>query len=64
MSRQIAIKYTFESSRIDVSAPFDSNASHALISAALTAKNRTGIGNEEAFGLAPRSNNRLMVDFR
>ena len=55
---------TFELSRIEALAPLDSKASHAFISAALTAKNRTGIGNVEAFGLAPRSSSKLIVAFK
>ena len=56
--------HTFSSSRIDVSAPLASSASHAFMSAALTAKNKTGSGKEDALGSAPRSNSKAIVDFK
>ena len=48
----------------EVSAPFWSKISTAAVSAAFTAKKRTGIGRDDAFGSAPLHNKRRTVASR
>lgn len=48
----------------EVSAPFWSKISTAAVSAAFTAKKRTGIGRDDAFGFAPLQSNKRTVASR